>query len=425
MTDNSVLQARARFWKVAGVSIAALFVLSTAGTNLNARHEETFVANDLGTLGGDRVTCPQCVSEAFAVNDKGRVVGRSMIKDEPADVFHAFVWSADTGMVDLGTLQKGTQSTASLISHNGVVAGFGFLDENNDAAHAFVRTHATGVVELALPGGCHSGPSAINAKGDVVGFSDSATNPTHAFLWTREHGIVDLGTLFPASATATSTANAISDNGIVVGQSTNKDNLPHAFMWTHHEGMVDLGTLPGGLNSTANGVNDDGVIVGTSDTATIGESHAFVWTRRTGMVDIGKDGFTSFGEQINGRFVIGQLSPTGSITKHGFAWTRKSGLFEIARPDGGFSRASAVNDAGVVVGNFSIGDIVRAFMWSASSGGPVVPLESDDGSSQANAINGDFIVGSSCEAGDAVCRARLWKPSSHSRHQQGDDDDQD
>jgi len=416
MTDNSVLQARARFWKVAGAVIAAVVVLSTTGTHLDARHEASFVATNLGTIHDNGI-----FSVAFAVSANGVVVGRSAI-DGNQDVFHAFVWTADTRMVDLGTLQMGTQNTASLIGDNRVIAGFGFLDEKNDAAHAFVRTHATGVVELALTGGSHSGPSAINAKGDVVGFSDSMTdsrtNPAHAFLWTARDGIQDLGTL----GGATSEAHAISDDGVVVGLSVTAppDNFPHAFRWTRHEGMVDLGTL-GGLNSTANGVNNDGVIVGTSDIdPTSVEQHAFVWTRRTGMFDIGKDGFTSFGEQINGRFVIGHF--TSNNTTHGFVWTEKRGFVDIGTLPGDVgSLVVGVNDRGVVAGNSFSESSSRAFVWSRSSG--IVQLETPaGGSSQANAMNGDFIVGSSCDA-HLTCHATLWKPSPHSRKDRDRDDD--
>jgi len=419
MTDQSVLQAGARFWKVAGASIAALVVLSTAGTNLNARHEETFVATDLGTL-GDLVSCPQCVSEAFAVNDKGLVVGRSMLNDNPADVFHAFVWSEKTGMTDLGTL-GGSQSTATAITGDRVIAGFGPSAEG--ALHAFVRTRLN-FVDLSTLGGSTTTLKAINAKAEAVGSSDIVGDSAfHAFLWTKQHGMLDLGTL----GGRTSTANAISDDGVVVGQSDtapDPNNAPHAFMWTRHGGMVDLGTF-GGLNSTAQSVNNNGVVVGSSDMKS-GVSHAFVWTKRTGMVNLGAmvdpgtDEITSFGDKINGRFVIFHTS-TNTIARS-FVWTEKGGLVDIGTLGGDRSFAVDVSESGVVVGGSSTAeDVFHAFVWSPSTG-KMVPLESGEGTSQANAINGDFIVGSSCEAGDAVCRARLWKPSSHSHHQQGDDD---
>jgi probable HAF family extracellular repeat protein len=191
-------------------------------------------------------------------------------------------------------------------------------------------------------------------------------------------------------------------------------------MWTRHAGMVDLGTL-GGFTSVAQGVNDNGVIVGTSQTSPIGENHAFIWTRHTGMVDIGKAGLASFGEKINGRVAIGQTF-TLAGTKHGFAWTRKDGFVDLGTLNGDTSSfAGAVSDRGLVVGNsFTPGNPSRAFVWSASSG--IMPLSTPaGGSSQANAINDDFIVGTSCDS-NQTCHATLWKPPSHSRGDRNNDD---
>ena len=156
---------------------------------LAAKHAASFVAVDLGTLPGGSF------SEAFAVSAKGVVVGRSSISAH-SGVFHAFAWSEKTGMIDLGTLDNGTQSTATVIGDDGVVAGFGFLAGNSGPFHAFVRTRANGVVDLSTLGGLSSSPTAINSKGDVVGFSDMPDQTFHAFLWTARDGVMhDLGTL--------------------------------------------------------------------------------------------------------------------------------------------------------------------------------------------------------------------------------------
>jgi probable HAF family extracellular repeat protein len=240
----------------------------------------------------------------------------------------------------------------------------------------------------------------------------------HAFLWTARDGVLhDLGTL----GGTISIANAISDDGVVVGASATAPNdFQHAFMWTRHAGMVDLGTL-GGFTSVAQGVNDNGVIVGTSQTSPSGENHAFIWTRHTGMVDIGKAGLASFGEKINGRVAIGQTF-TLAGTKHGFAWTRKDGFVDLGTLNGDTSSfAGAVSDRGLVVGNSFTPGIPgsRAFVWSASSG--INPLSTPiGGSSQANAINDDFIAGSSCDS-NQTCHATLWEPPSHSHTDRNDD----
>ncbi|HKF67855.1 MAG TPA: hypothetical protein VKB36_15025, partial [Vicinamibacterales bacterium] len=150
-------------------------------------------------------------------------------------------------------------------------------------------------------------------------------------------------------------------------------------------------------------------------------------TSQTGLTDIRPASadhpeIDVFGEKINGRFVIGHFKPNNST--HGFVWTEKRGFVDIGTLDGDVgSLVVGVNDRGVVAGNSFSGGSSRAFVWSRSSG--IVPLDTPAGwSSQANAMNGDFIVGSRCDP-NLTCHATLWKPSSHSHHQQGDDDDQD
>jgi probable HAF family extracellular repeat protein len=400
-----------------------------------ARHAASFEAVDLGTISGGSA------SEAFHVNAKGLVVGRSATNGI-AD-FHAFLW-ADGTMSDLGTLAGGAPSSATLINDNGVIAGFG--PNETVSNHAFVRTDGNGLLDLGTLGGSTSSPTAINAKGEIVGVSD-VDDGFHAFLWTKRDGMMlDLGTLVGGR---TSNANAISDTGIVVGDSlttttTAGEVASHAFMWTRHSGMVDLGTL-GGATSSAQAVSDDGVIVGFSQTdkkRSDGQAitHAFVRTHAKGMVDIGAtggekiDGLDSFAEKIAGRFVIGHLTiPTtqtqSGTTTHGFVWTQKQGLVDIGTLDdndvGSF--VVGVNDRGLVAGNSFTAGASRAFVWSGSSGFVQLPLPLDapaGSASQANAMKGDFVVGSSpaC-AFNLTCHATLWKPAPHSRKDRNGDDD--
>src|SRR5262249_11418775 len=212
-----------------------------------------------------------------------------------------------------------------------------------------------GLVPLSL-GGPNSSSTGVNAKGDIVGYSDSASDPSlHAFLWTARDGVThDLRTL----GGDTSLGYAINDDDVVVGESAIESGVHHAFMWTLRAGMVDLGTL-GGFTSAAHAVSDKGVIVGNRQIDT-GADHSFIWTRQTGMmVDIGSGGdavgtdgvaFASFGEKINGGFVIGHFTPNN--TTHGFVWTEKRGFVDIGTLDGDVgSLVVGVNDRGVVAGN--------------------------------------------------------------------------
>jgi probable HAF family extracellular repeat protein len=112
------------------------------------------------------------------------------------------------------------------------------------------------ITDLGTLGGNNSGPSGINDRGQVVGWSETpdidpnSGNPIfRAFLWNK--GILqDLGTLGGQSSQAL--LGGINSEGQVVGEaetSTVDPNNPpffawHAFLW-ETGAMHDLGTLGG------------------------------------------------------------------------------------------------------------------------------------------------------------------------------------
>src|SRR6267143_2084687 len=63
-------------------------------------------------------------------------------------------------------------------------------------------------VDLGTLGGHASEPTAVNDRGQVVGYSDTADGHVHAFSWTEADGMIDLGI---------GEANAVNDRGEVVG----------------------------------------------------------------------------------------------------------------------------------------------------------------------------------------------------------------
>ncbi len=121
--------------------VAGLLVLATAAVSAAGRRTRSFVAIDLGSLGGS-------VSEGWAVNAKGLVVGRSSMAGDPS-AYHAFAWSPESGMTDLGTL--GGESSANAVTDGGVIAGYSYLP-GETAYHAFVWTHRNGLIDLGTLG---------------------------------------------------------------------------------------------------------------------------------------------------------------------------------------------------------------------------------------------------------------------------------
>ena len=211
---------------------------------------------DLGTFGG--VTG---VSQAFAVNDNGWVVGASVNAVQQ----DAFLWTGSGPLKDLGTL-GGAGSMAYGLNNKGQIVGGSFT--STGAVHGFICDGAGPMVDLGA-----IVPTAVNDGGAMAGFGPAANGQTHAFAFTLGGPAYDLGTL---GGTA-SQPNAISSSGQVVGMSYisgGSGSAWHAFLYSPGSAMQDLGSL-GGAGGVAVDINDAGWIVGYSYTAD-GAEHAFV-----------------------------------------------------------------------------------------------------------------------------------------------------
>jgi probable HAF family extracellular repeat protein len=256
------------------------------------------------------------------------------------------------------------------------------------------------IIDLGtFPGGTVSRAVDINDAGVAVGYSFlDGDRASHAFVWTLTGGMQDLGTLGGGSSAAV----AVSESGHVVGESDG-----HAFSWTQARGMVDLGTL-GGLTSAAAAVNAAGQVVGWSVTAE-GTPHAFFWSPSQGMIDLGTlgaligvdgqplRGAISFASAVNdaGQVVGSSDSPSGH---HAFLWTQAEGMIALGTLEGsrGFSVARKINQAGQIIGvsTHPRGADLHAFSWTKAGG--MIDLGTLGGPwSSAVAVNsGGQVVGS-------------------------------
>ena len=188
---------------------------------------------DLGTLGGD-------YSEARAINELGQIVGRSATVDGEE---HAFLitpidmdgegslewyWDADDDgandlMMDLDPLDG--WSWAKDINELGQIVGGRTSEDGN--IHAFLWTREEGMQDLGTLGGISSWAWAINDEGYIVGSSATAAEEQHAFLWTAEEGMMNLETL----GGTRSIALDINDFNHIVGSSCDPDGQNHAVGW--------------------------------------------------------------------------------------------------------------------------------------------------------------------------------------------------
>ncbi len=138
-----------------------------------------------------------------------------------------------------------------------------------------------------IPGDTSGAATAINNQGQAVGISgicDQAIGrhtARHAVLW--ENGsVVDIGDL---GAEFWNTPTAINQRGDIVGfAGTPGDpdgNILHAFIWTRRDGIRPLGALPGRVpehvHSEAYGINERRQVVGVSCDENFADCRAFVW----------------------------------------------------------------------------------------------------------------------------------------------------
>jgi probable HAF family extracellular repeat protein len=139
----------------------------------------------LGNIGGHGWNTP------VSINDKGEVAGFAnaagdIVNGQLTFKFHAFLWTRQTGMVDLGTLPGDALSEATGINNEGQIVGtsYGanfthpraFIYQNGKMTPLNSLIAGSTTLSLAVTGD-------INDEGEITGQAiDSSTGETPAFL---------------------------------------------------------------------------------------------------------------------------------------------------------------------------------------------------------------------------------------------------
>jgi probable HAF family extracellular repeat protein len=146
--------------------------------------------------------------EAHAINDRGQVAGGSgeCVAFNPIFLtnlqpLHALLWENGkaTDLGSLGGTGHGNGIVAENLNNYGQVIGFSDLQGDTDF-HAFRWTRETGMQDLGtVPGDVSSVAVGINDSGQIVGSSINASFSPRAFLW-QNGNMIDLNTLVPADS---------------------------------------------------------------------------------------------------------------------------------------------------------------------------------------------------------------------------------
>lgn len=271
---------------------------STGGKLLNGRAliDINGFKLDLGTLGG-----LNSWMNWGEINDFGQVVGDSetAVPDPNGEdicgfgthlTCRPFLWQ-DFHMITLPTL-GGNNGQASAINNRGQIVGFA---ENGTVDSSCPPNATNNRIQLpvlwengkarALPtlGSDPDGDAFwINDRGQAVGDTGTCGGATiHAVSW--ENGtaspLPDLG----AGAIAFGNNN----RGQIVGTIGSADGTTQYGALWQNDALANLHTLPGDFGGIATGINSKGQVVGSNWDSSFNWSHAFIWQNSV-MTDLNK-----------------------------------------------------------------------------------------------------------------------------------------
>ena len=304
---------------------SARMIISMLCIVVSANAHAQMVVTDLG------------LDQATAINDSGQVVGNRL---PGSSTIEPYVWTPVSPNATAGTSQKlpiipgeylSEVTPAVAINNSGKIAGDGYV--------ALTWTNGSpSKLGIISPDPYDYGTEvgwgrAINDAGEVVGWGAAGNGFSYPILWSPAGTPLILG---DPPGGAQSLAHGLNNNHQVVGRSFVDDLAFHAIVWTLG-GLFkeDLGSAPD-IDSEAYAVSDHGIVVG--------------WESR----------------------VPGSFKPAFAAlwTPHIGGWT-KTDLGTLL--GGRFSFASAINEAGVVVGHSEVFDGVNllgkpvfadhAFIW--------------------------------------------------------------
>jgi probable HAF family extracellular repeat protein len=206
--------------------------------------------------------------------------------------FRPAVWDLGSGdqIHDLPLISGDSSGAATAINDNGQIVGIsGICDQavgRHTAKHAVLWQNGT-VTDIYpnAPAPWWNTPTAINQRGDVVGFAGDPAfvegDVIHAFMWTREDGIRQLKPLKGRTPQhVDSEAYGINEARQVVGVSCDAGQTDcRAVIWDDGNTPTDLNDLKGGYSAflaSAKDINDKGEITGRAFDPTTGALIAYL-----------------------------------------------------------------------------------------------------------------------------------------------------
>lgn len=312
---------------------------------------------DLGDLpGGDNF------SSASAINDLGQVVGLS----KNADGTRAFIWDEGQGMRQLFSdntpLVDGQQGYTVYLQdmHTGYVTlnntgtfggafGPGFLYQPSSPA---IKIYSQSI-------------KAINDSGQFITMNGYGSAP--GYLYNTDGSRTTLNGL--SSVGNVALPMALNNAGQVVGAVNTGGARYDAVMWDQQGNPISLNTRSGAFSeeSFAIGINSSGTVLGYRYTSTY-DVDSFIWTQSDGLVSLGAPADVDYKYAAKASAINDSGVVIGNFGTRGFYWTKDSGMVFLDQLVDGLTPydavvAAGINDAGQIVGSIQRnGDVWHAFV---------------------------------------------------------------
>jgi hypothetical protein len=235
-----------------------------------------------------------------------------------------------------------TQTVAAAINNSFTVAGS--AETNSGVAHGFVRDVSGKITLFDPPGGGLPFVSAINASGEIIGYSGLLSG-TVGFLRSS------LGVITKISYEGNPTTPAgLNDAGTITGHYLVVGNgAQHGFVRTP-DGNFTPFDVPGGTNTQPVSINNEGVITG-SYTAN-GVTYGFVRDASGGFTsfEVLDNDRTSPSSINSGGIVTGQYTDEATNQIHGFVRSPQGHITTYDPPGSRETLPVTVNAVGTVAG---------------------------------------------------------------------------
>lgn len=305
---------------------------------------------------------PISVTSVQEMSADGSVVVGTVSSDQGPG--HAFRWTKEGGIQDLGTL-GGTESFGTCLSADGS-AIFGLARRKDELGAPFRWTAEDGMKSLGTFGSTGF-VTDCSANGRIaVGECFDRSGDKRGFRSGPEGPLSDLGALDDVPADA-SVQVCSRDGATIFGTSVDANGVTRFFRWTPNVGMRSLGGKGGEITDCS----DDGdVAVGGTF---IGDSFLPVrWERGVGLRSLGTLGGSNGSADFcsaDGKVVVG-FATNAADRNRAFRWTEKTGMVNLGALDGRSSEATATNaDCSVIGGHVEFaGGERRAFLWRKEHG---------------------------------------------------------